>query len=65
MATASVGISLTKNLGNYNSLKIEMGMQDLDPANLKEDIKSAVKAIDEAMPVLVEKADNQVQELSS
>lgn len=66
MTTVSQEISVTKNMGNYNSAKITVGIHDIDTdADIDEQLAEVKPVIDRIFPALLREVDRQITELEN
>jgi hypothetical protein len=64
MALVSQEVSITLNLGNYNSAKISVGIHDLDTEkDIEEQIVECRPVIDRVFTGLLRVADKQLEEI--
>jgi len=66
MVLVSQELSFTKNMGNYNSAKITVGIHDIDTAkDLDEQLAEVKPVIDRIFPALLKEADRQILEIEN
>lgn len=66
MTLISQELSITKNLGNYNSAKITVGLHDIDTEqDIDAQLAEVKPVIDRIFPKLLAEADRQITEVEN
>jgi|TARA_R110000824_G_scaffold9814_3_gene43426 hypothetical protein len=66
MVLVNQELSFTKNMGNYNSAKITIGIHDIDTENdVDEQLAEVKPVIDRIFPKLLAEADRQMTEIEN
>jgi hypothetical protein len=66
MVLVNQELSFTKNMGNYNSAKITIGIHDIDTKNdVDEQLAEVKPVIDRIFPKLLAEADRQMTEIEN